>query len=141
MLPLLRGGTTRRAKRAVDLLIGSAALGAALPLMAAVAAAVRVTSPGPVVLKQVRIGLDGELFTVWKFRSIRADGADGQAQGRRVVMRADPRLTPIDAEYVIQLSFWLDVKILAGTVGVILRQQATAPAVGEVPGQPPPAMR
>lgn len=187
--------------------MGTAALGAALPLMAAVAVAVRMTSPGPVVLRQQRVGLDGELFTMWKFRSMRADTVDGQAQGRGEVTRDDPRLTPIgaklrdwrldelpqlfhvvsgkmslvgprpdlpvnlaayvdehlirfamppgctawpmtrglfandwatrqamNAEYVLEWSFWLDLKIFAGTVGVVLRQQATAPTVGEVPG-------
>lgn len=208
-LPWRLPGVARRAKRAVDLIVGAVAAGVALPLMAAVAAAVRVTSPGPVLLRQQRVGLDGELFTMWKFRSMRADNADGQAQGRGEVTRADPRLTPIgarlrdwrldelpqlfhvvsgkmslvgprpdlpsnlsayhdehlvrfamppgctawtltrglfdndwarrqaiNAEYVEQWSFWLDVKILAGTVGVMLRQHATAPAVGEIPGEP-----
>ena len=97
-LPWRRPGVARRAKRAVDLIVGTVAAGVALPLMVAVAGAVRVTSPGPVLLKQQRVGLDGELFTMWKFRSMRADNADGQAQGRGEVTRADPRLTPIGAK-------------------------------------------
>ncbi|MCC7073424.1 MAG: sugar transferase [Deltaproteobacteria bacterium] len=213
-LPWRRSRLGAAAKRAVDLALGSAALGAALPLMAAVGVAVRATSPGPVVLRQQRVGLDGELFTMWKFRSMRAEQPDGLVQYRGEVTRSDPRLTPIgaalrdwrldelpqlfhvvsgkmslvgprpdlpvnlaayrdedlirfamppgctawtltrglfendwatrqaiNAEYVTQWSFWLDLKILAGTVGVMLRQQATAPKVSEVPGGPPATTR
>ena len=58
------------AKRAFDLLVASAALVALSPLMAVVALAVRLESPGPVIFRQPRAGKDGKLFTVYKFRTL-----------------------------------------------------------------------
>jgi lipopolysaccharide/colanic/teichoic acid biosynthesis glycosyltransferase len=205
-LPWRRPGLGRRAKRAIDLVGGTAAAIVALPIMAAVGIGVAATSRGPVVLKQERVGLDGRAFTMWKFRSMRADYPDGQARGRGEVVRTDPRLTPIGrflrdwrldelpqlfqvirgqmsligprpdlpanlpayaddellrfamppgctawtftrglfendwrtrqlihVEYVRQWSLWLDLKILAGTAWVLLRQQATSPTTAETP--------
>ena len=43
----------------------------------------------------------------------------------------------INAEYVRQWSLWLDVRILAGTVWVMLRQKAVTPTISEVPGGRP----
>jgi putative colanic acid biosynthesis UDP-glucose lipid carrier transferase len=42
-----------------------------LPLMLAIAAAVKLSSPGPVFYRQVRYGLDGKPFSIWKFRTMR----------------------------------------------------------------------
>ena len=57
-------------KRVEDLIIGSVLLVLLLPIMAIIAAAVKFTSPGPVLFKQVRHGLKGEPFKVWKFRTM-----------------------------------------------------------------------
>jgi sugar transferase (PEP-CTERM system associated) len=64
-----------------------------LPLMIVVAAAVRLSSAGPVLYRQVRVGVDGRRFTLYKFRSMRADaeartGAVWAAPG-------DPRVTSV----------------------------------------------
>ncbi|MBO0594585.1 sugar transferase [Nesterenkonia sp. E16_7] len=48
--------------------------------MAVVAIMVKTTSPGPVIFKQQRIGLDGEEFRMWKFRSMREDAEQVLAQ-------------------------------------------------------------
>jgi Undecaprenyl-phosphate glucose phosphotransferase len=66
-------GWNRVLKRAFDLVVGGAALLAFLPVMAAIALAVRLSSPGPVLLRQVRMGLDGREFAMLKFRTMRAD--------------------------------------------------------------------
>jgi Undecaprenyl-phosphate glucose phosphotransferase len=66
-------GWNRVLKRAFDLIIGGAVLVAVLPLMALIAIAVKLTSPGPVLLGQVRMGLDGREFRMLKFRTMRAD--------------------------------------------------------------------
>lgn len=57
-------------KRAEDLIIGSLLLVLLLPIMAIIAVAVKVSSPGPVLFKQSRHGLRGEEFQVWKFRTM-----------------------------------------------------------------------
>lgn len=97
-------GPTLFLKRAFDL-VGSAALIIVLsPLLVAVALAVRLTSPGPVLYRQERIGLNGEPFDMLKFRSMRVNADDElesllKAQGREGVplfkLENDPRITPI----------------------------------------------
>jgi lipopolysaccharide/colanic/teichoic acid biosynthesis glycosyltransferase len=94
-LPWRTQRVARSIKRVVDVAVAAPVTVAALPVMAGVALAVRMTSKGPVLLKQERVGLDGELFTMWKFRSMRADRVDGAAKGAGEVTRNDPRLTPI----------------------------------------------
>ena len=78
-------------KRLGDLVLATAALLLVAPLMAAIAVGVKRSSPGPVIFRQRRNGLDGEEIVVYKFRSMRTqdDGACvPQAQ------RDDPRVTP-----------------------------------------------
>ncbi|MBI4637602.1 MAG: undecaprenyl-phosphate glucose phosphotransferase [Candidatus Rokubacteria bacterium] len=66
-------GWNRVLKRVFDLAIGSGALVLVSPLMLAIAGAVRLTSPGPVLLRQERMGLDGRHFEMLKFRTMRVD--------------------------------------------------------------------
>ncbi len=63
----------RLVKRAFDLVIGTLALIAASPAMALIALAIRLDSPGPSIFRQKRVGENGRLFTMYKFRSMRAD--------------------------------------------------------------------
>ncbi|MBC7810218.1 MAG: sugar transferase [Burkholderiales bacterium] len=63
----------RLVKRAFDLAAGLALTLAALPFMAVVAAAIRLDSPGPIIFKQLRVGENGRLFTMYKFRSMVAN--------------------------------------------------------------------
>jgi sugar transferase (PEP-CTERM system associated) len=80
------------AKRALDILVALVGLIVALPIMLAVALAVRLTSPGPVLYHQRRVGRDGRTFTIHKFRSMRADA---EARTGAVWSKAgDPRVTP-----------------------------------------------
>lgn len=65
----------------------------ALPVMAMVAAVVKLTSPGPVLYRQVRVGREGRPFTVLKFRSMRADAEQGT--GAVWAQRSDPRVTTV----------------------------------------------
>jgi Undecaprenyl-phosphate glucose phosphotransferase len=60
-------------KRALDLAIALPALVLAAPAMAVIAVAIRLSSPGPVLLRQERMGLDGQRFQMLKFRTMRAD--------------------------------------------------------------------
>ncbi len=65
------------------------------PLLLVVAAAIRLTSPGTAFFKQTRHGFRNREFTVYKFRTMRADAAD--LGGRVQTTRGDPRITPIGA--------------------------------------------
>lgn len=67
------------AKRAFDLLVAAAALLVLSPLMAAVALLVRLESPGPVLFRQPRVGKDGKVFSMYKFRTMRVDAGDDDA--------------------------------------------------------------
>ncbi len=60
-------------KRGIDILGASAALVVGAPMMILIAALVKATSPGPVLYRQIRMGLDGHAFQMLKFRSMRAD--------------------------------------------------------------------
>jgi exopolysaccharide biosynthesis polyprenyl glycosylphosphotransferase len=105
MLGVRRFGLTRRqrtVKRAFDL-AGSLVLVVLFsPLMAALALAVRLTSPGPVFFRQTRVGRGGQHFRVYKFRSMVADAEARKADLREAneadglfKIAADPRITRI----------------------------------------------
>lgn len=84
-------------KRAVDVMVAVVALaGLAIPLLA-IAAAVRLTSPGPVIFTQKRYGLDGKSFRIYKFRTMTAV-EDGESQLTFTqASRRDRRVTPVGA--------------------------------------------
>lgn len=83
-----------RARRVVDVLAAAAALAVSGPVIGALAAAVRLTSPGPAFYRQVRVGRSGEPFTIFKLRSM-VTGAD--LAGPLVTGRADSRVTRLGA--------------------------------------------
>jgi Undecaprenyl-phosphate glucose phosphotransferase len=62
-------------KRSVDLLVGTVAMIIFSPLMILIALAIRCTSPGPILYRQERMGLDGNRFQMLKFRTM-VDGAE-----------------------------------------------------------------
>jgi exopolysaccharide biosynthesis polyprenyl glycosylphosphotransferase len=64
-----------------------------LPIMLLTALAVKLSSPGPVLYRQVRVGMDGKLFTVYKFRSMQANAEAGT--GAVWAVRGDPRITRV----------------------------------------------
>ncbi|MGI9597230.1 MAG: sugar transferase, partial [Acidimicrobiales bacterium] len=65
-----------RWKRAVDITVGTICLGVSAPLWAVCAAAIRRTSPGPILFRQVRIGAGGLPFQLYKFRTMYVDNDD-----------------------------------------------------------------
>ena len=83
-------------KRVLDLLFGAIGLVIGLPILALVALAVRVTSPGPVLYHQRRVGQHGQIFTVHKFRTMRQD-AEKHTGPVWAVKDGDPRVTAIGA--------------------------------------------
>ncbi len=82
------------AKRALDVVVASFVIVLALPVMAAIALAVRLTSGGSVLYHQQRVGHHGRIFTVHKFRSMRedAEGATGPVWASK---QGDTRVTRI----------------------------------------------
>jgi Undecaprenyl-phosphate glucose phosphotransferase len=81
------------AKRLQDLLIGAPLLVLISPLLALIAALIKVDSRGPVFFRQGRHGFNNEEIVVWKFRSMRADAADAHAE--RQVSAGDDRVTRV----------------------------------------------
>jgi lipopolysaccharide/colanic/teichoic acid biosynthesis glycosyltransferase len=73
------------------------------PLFLVVAAAVKITSPGPVFFRQRRAGLHGEPFLMWKFRTMKIDAEErkielsawNEMKGPVFKMQDDPRVTPL----------------------------------------------
>ena len=87
-------GTNELVKRASDLVLGSLILALIAPLLVVLAIGVKLSSPGPVIFRQRRSGLDGEEIIVYKFRSMRTMEDGTQV---RQATRDDPRITPFGA--------------------------------------------
>jgi Undecaprenyl-phosphate glucose phosphotransferase len=82
------------AKRAQDLVVGSILLICAMPVMALIALAVRLDSPGPSLFRQQREGFNGRRITVLKFRTMRHDPKQASKAVRQVEFN-DPRVTKL----------------------------------------------
>jgi sugar transferase (PEP-CTERM system associated) len=80
------------AKRAIDLTVAAVGVIVLSPVMLLVAAAIRLSSPGPVLYHQQRVGRGNRLFTIHKFRSMRPDAERGVG-AVWAVPGADPRVT------------------------------------------------
>ena len=78
-------------KRAVDVVVSIVMLLVLWPVMLATALTVRLTSPGPVLFTQERVGQDGRPFVLMKFRSMRADAE--KLSGPVWASEDDPRIT------------------------------------------------
>jgi polysaccharide biosynthesis protein PslA len=78
-------------KAAFDIVIGSLALLILSPLLALIALAIRLDSPGPVLFRQPRLGFNNRLFTCYKFRTMHHGMTD--LLGDRQATRGDPRVT------------------------------------------------
>ena len=81
------------AKRAIDIVLASLNLVIALPVMALVALAVRLSSPGPVMYHQERVGQHGRVFVLHKFRTMRHDAE--QDSGAVWSQAGDARITSV----------------------------------------------
>lgn len=90
--PPLRG-VMRFAKRVMDIVIAAILLVVFSPLMLVVSGLIKLTSKGPVIYKQERVGMDGRKFTMWKFRTMVCD-AERQT-GPVMCTPSDPRITNV----------------------------------------------
>lgn len=90
-------------KQVLDYVLAAALLLPALPLIALAGLAVRLSSPGPVLFRQTRAGLNGRPFVIYKLRTMRAGAEAEQTElagrnelrGPAFKLRDDPRLTAV----------------------------------------------
>jgi len=126
----------RHGKRMLDCAVAGLLLVLASPLMAVIALAVKLDSPGPVLFVQERVGRDGRLFKMLKFRTMRVNNDSGihethvrrliaenvtPASGESLKLRGDPRITRL-GRHLRRLS--LDelpqfVNVLRGEMSVV----------------------
>lgn len=86
-------GAQRLVKRGLDILISVAFLLFTLPILVVTAIAVKLSSPGPILYSQERVGLFGRPYRLYKFRSMRQDAEkDGKPQWAQ---KGDPRVTSV----------------------------------------------
>jgi len=83
----------RAAKRALDYVIAGTAIILTAPLMLLIAALVKLTSAGPALYSQQRVGKNGKTFNIYKFRSMGVDAEKGT--GAVWAKKNDPRVTPL----------------------------------------------
>jgi exopolysaccharide biosynthesis polyprenyl glycosylphosphotransferase len=96
-------GLRRFVKGTFDRVVAGLAVLALLPVLGACALAVMVSSRGPVLFRQTRVGKDGSTFTMLKFRSMYRDAESrlhtiidlNQGNGVLFKLRVDPRVTPV----------------------------------------------
>lgn len=101
--PPRRGGANGAGKRVFDIVVSVLAFALALPVLAVLALAVKMTSRGPMLFRQRRVGRHGQPFTMLKLRTM-IDGAEamaasmlaaGDADERLYKFPDDPRVTPL----------------------------------------------
>ena len=94
-------GLGRVVKRGIDVTIAIVGLVLTAPLMGLLALVIKMESPGPILFAQERVGKNGRLFTLYKFRSMVADAEDkkeilrplNEADGPLFKIKNDPRTT------------------------------------------------
>jgi sugar transferase (PEP-CTERM system associated) len=79
-------------RRIVSMLVSATGLALCLPIIPIVALAVKLSSPGPILFRQNRVGLRGKGFVIYKFRTM---GQDAEAGGAVWAKKNDPRVTPV----------------------------------------------
>ena len=103
-LPVARASSVDAAlRRVLDLVVAAAALLLLLPVLMLIALLIRLSSPGPVLFVQTRVGKDGQEFPVFKFRSMYLNAeerlhtvlAANERSGPVFKMKRDPRITKV----------------------------------------------
>jgi exopolysaccharide biosynthesis polyprenyl glycosylphosphotransferase len=96
-------GMKQYTKRSFDIVASTALIAVLSPLLAVIAICVRLSTPGPVLFLQERVGINGQEFRMLKFRSMVTDAearlaslhALSEGNGVMFKMKDDPRVTPI----------------------------------------------
>jgi exopolysaccharide biosynthesis polyprenyl glycosylphosphotransferase len=137
----------RIVKRAFDLVVAGLLVAALSPILLACGLAVRLTSPGPVLFRQRRVGQHGNAFWLHKFRSMTADAEDRLAtllaennlDGPHFKLHNDPRITAVGrflrAWSLDELPQLLDV--LSGDMSLVGPRPLQVPEAQEVESQAP----
>ncbi len=86
----LRNHLTELTKRAIDIVVGIVGLVCTVPVYLVLAPIIKLTSPGPVLYSQWRVGRFGLSFRIWKFRTM---GMDAEQDGPQWASQADDRVT------------------------------------------------
>lgn len=81
-------------KRWFDILVSAIALFVLCPILVVIGIIIKLTSKGPVFFKQKRLGRNGEVFEIFKFRTMVVN-AEYMGEGLRVSSEKDPRITTI----------------------------------------------
>ncbi len=139
--PVARTGAPVVAKRIFDVVVASTLLFLTAPVIAAAMAAIKITSRGPVLFRQTRVGVDGEEFTMLKLRTMVADAEArldelaelNEADGPLFKIERDPRVTRVgrflrrsSIDELPQL-----VAVLQGTMSMVGPRPALPREVGE----------
>jgi len=114
------------------------------PVLLALAALIRLDSPGPALFRQTRVGRDGRMFTMLKFRTMYVDAEQRRAEltsecdGPLFKVRADPRVTRIGR---VLRKFSLDelpqlVNVVAGSMALVGPRPALPAEVATYDGDP-----
>lgn len=106
-------------KRKFDILVSTAALLLAAPLLVCIALAIKFDSKGPIIFRQNRIGFNGVIFSAYKFRTMYHDKRD--INSTKQTMKNDPRVTRIGKHL---RRFSLDelpqlLNVLEGTMSIV----------------------
>lgn len=84
-----------RVRTVADRIVAAVLLAVLWPAIAVLGAAIRLSDRGPAFVGVPRMGRNGQVFTMWKLRSMRAENPDGRANGVSLTSVDDNRITPI----------------------------------------------
>jgi lipopolysaccharide/colanic/teichoic acid biosynthesis glycosyltransferase len=120
-------GLTGTLKRLTDIVVAACALVIIAPLLLVIGACIKLQDGGPVIVRQMRIGLNGKPFRMWKFRTTFVDAETDSLVWVRscpISLRrsdSDPRLTPLGKflrRYSLELLPQI-INILSGSMSVV----------------------
>lgn len=129
-------------KRILDIVVSAVGIILTCPIMLITAIAIKIDSPGPVLFKQTRVGMNGRLFKVYKFRSMRQDAEALKAElmeqnemkdSLMFKMKDDPRITKV-GKFIRKTS--IDelpqfFNVLEGTMSVVGTRPPTTDEVSQ----------
>lgn len=83
-----------KVKQAIDWLLALVVMAVLLPVFALIALAIRIESPGQAIFRQQRMGYRGQVFTLYKFRTMRSEAdSSGDERDRAITKAEDSRIT------------------------------------------------